>query len=110
MRPGRRRGLGLHDDSPSSPEVPGIRHRRIAHELEVRHPLEQHPYRRAQLEARERRTHAGVDAGPERDMLPSEQAMERARQILDMLRARAGETGLPKFERDYIDRLLRGLY
>lgn len=52
----------------------------------------------------------GEDTGPNRDMLPSEQAMERARQILDMLRARAGETGLPKFERDYIDRLLRGLY
>lgn len=52
----------------------------------------------------------GEDTGPNRDMLPSEQAMERARQILDMLRARAGEMGLPKFERDYIDRLLRGLY
>ncbi|PZF77280.1 TIGR02302 family protein [Aestuariivirga litoralis] len=52
----------------------------------------------------------GEEYGPEKGMLPSEQAMERARQILDMLRARAGDLGLPKYERDYIDRLLRGLY
>ena len=36
--------------------------------------------------------------------------IERARQILEMLRSRAGEQGLPKYERDYIDRLLKGLY
>ena len=35
---------------------------------------------------------------------------KRARQILDMLRSRAGESNLPKIERDYIDRLLKGLY
>jgi uncharacterized protein (TIGR02302 family) len=52
----------------------------------------------------------GEERGPGKDMLPSEMAIERARQILDMLRSRAGETGLPKFERDYIDRLLKGLY
>jgi uncharacterized protein (TIGR02302 family) len=56
------------------------------------------------------RASRGEDAGPNRDMLPSEQALQRAREILDMLRSRAGETGLPKLERDYIDRLLRGLY
>ena len=50
------------------------------------------------------------DTGPDRDMLPSEQAIQRAREILEMLRSRAGETGLPKLERDYIERLLRGLY
>lgn len=50
------------------------------------------------------------DFGPERDMLPSELAIRRAREILDMLRARAGEQGRPRLERDYIDRLLRGLY
>ncbi len=52
----------------------------------------------------------GEDYGPERNMLPSELAIQRAREILDMLRSRAGETGLPQFERDYIERLLRGLY
>lgn len=50
------------------------------------------------------------DTGPRKDMLPSELALQRAREILDMLRARAGDSALPKFERDYIDRLLRGLY
>ncbi|MBC8036648.1 MAG: DUF4175 family protein [Rhizobiales bacterium] len=43
-------------------------------------------------------------------MLPTELAIRRAREILDMLRARAGEQQAPKLERDYIDRLLRGLY
>ena len=53
---------------------------------------------------------SGEEQGNMRDMLPSELAIERARQILDMLRAKAGESGLPKYERDYIDRLLNGLY
>jgi len=53
---------------------------------------------------------SGEDTGPRKDMLPSELAIERARQILDMLRSKAGETGLPKYERDYIERLLNGLY
>ncbi len=52
----------------------------------------------------------GEDYGPERNMLPSELAIQRAREILDMLRSRAGESGLPRLERDYIERLLRGLY
>ena len=52
----------------------------------------------------------GEDFGPERDMLPSELAIQRAREILEMLRSRAGEQGLPRIEKDYIDRLLRGLY
>jgi hypothetical protein len=52
----------------------------------------------------------GEDYGPERNMLPSELAIQRAREILDQLRSRAGETGLPRIERDYIERLLRGLY
>ncbi len=42
--------------------------------------------------------------------LPSELAIRRAREILDMLRSRASEPELPRLERDYIDRLLRGLY
>ena len=52
---------------------------------------------------------AQEDTGPDRDMLPSEQAIARAREILESLRARAGEQ-LPRLERDYIERLLRGLY
>jgi hypothetical protein len=52
----------------------------------------------------------GEDTGPDRDMLPSELAIQRAREILEMLRSRAGDAGLPKIERDYIERLLRGLY
>ncbi|MBC8038165.1 MAG: TIGR02302 family protein [Rhizobiales bacterium] len=52
----------------------------------------------------------GEDRGPDADMLPTELAIRRAREILDMLRARAGEQQAPKLERDYIDRLLRGLY
>ena len=52
----------------------------------------------------------GEDYGPDRNMLPSELAMQRAREILDMLRSRAGDVQLPKIERDYIERLLRGLY
>ncbi|MFO1032672.1 MAG: TIGR02302 family protein [Hyphomicrobiales bacterium] len=50
------------------------------------------------------------DTGPDKNMLPSEQAMERAREILKTLRSRANEGGLSDGERSYIDRLLRGLY
>jgi uncharacterized protein (TIGR02302 family) len=52
----------------------------------------------------------GEDYGPRDDMLPSELAIQRAREILEMLRTRAGDAGLPRLERDYIERLLRGLY
>jgi len=52
----------------------------------------------------------GEDYGPERNMLPSEMAIRRAREILDMLRSRANIPDLPRIDRDYIDRLLRGLY
>jgi uncharacterized protein (TIGR02302 family) len=50
------------------------------------------------------------DYGPDRNMLPSEMAMRRAQEILDALRSRANLPELPRLERDYIDRLLRGLY
>jgi hypothetical protein len=50
------------------------------------------------------------DDGPREDMLPSERSLERARQILETLRAKANERGLTDSERSYIDRLLRGLY
>jgi uncharacterized protein (TIGR02302 family) len=52
----------------------------------------------------------GEDFGPDRNMLPTEQALRRAREILDTLRERASEAGRPRLELDYIDRLLRGLY
>ena len=52
----------------------------------------------------------GDDYGPERDMLPDEAAIERARQILEYLRGRANDATRPRLERDYLDRLLRGLY
>jgi len=52
----------------------------------------------------------GQDYGPNKNILPSELAIRRAREILEMLRSRAGEAGLPRIERDYIERLLRGLY
>lgn len=52
----------------------------------------------------------GEDMGPERDMLPSEMAIRRAREILDMLRSRSNSADLPRIERDYLERLLRGLY
>jgi hypothetical protein len=52
----------------------------------------------------------GEDFGPDRDMLPSELAIQRAREILEQLRSRAGEAELPRLEKDYIERLLRGLY
>ncbi|MFW6076215.1 MAG: TIGR02302 family protein [Hyphomicrobiales bacterium] len=52
----------------------------------------------------------GEDYGPDRNMLPTESAVERAREILEYLRSRANEGSRPRIERDYIDRLLRGLY
>jgi hypothetical protein len=52
----------------------------------------------------------GEDFGPERNMLPSEAAIEKARRILEFLRSRANDGTMQKFERDYLDRLLRGLY
>jgi hypothetical protein len=52
----------------------------------------------------------GEDYGPNRDMVPGEAAIRRAREILDFLRNRANTPDLPRVDRDYIDRLLRGLY
>jgi uncharacterized protein (TIGR02302 family) len=50
------------------------------------------------------------DYGPDRDIVPTEKALRRAREILDLLRSRANLPELPKIDRDYLDRLLRGLY
>jgi uncharacterized protein (TIGR02302 family) len=52
----------------------------------------------------------GDDYGPERNMLPGEAAIERAREILEYLRNRANDANRPQIELDYFDRLLRGLY
>jgi hypothetical protein len=52
----------------------------------------------------------GEDFGPERNMLPSEAAIERARQILETLRNRANQPQRPRIELEYLDRLLKGLY
>ena len=52
----------------------------------------------------------GEDYGPERNMVPGQRAVERAREILKLLRNRANQPQRPRIERDYIDRLLEGLY
>jgi hypothetical protein len=52
----------------------------------------------------------GEDMGPDRDMLPSEMAVRRAREILEMLRSRSNAADIPRIEREYLERLLRGLY
>ncbi|NJM29539.1 MAG: DUF4175 domain-containing protein [Rhizobiales bacterium] len=54
--------------------------------------------------------YSGENHGPDRDMVPGEEALRRAREILEMLRSRANMPELPKLDRDYLDRLLRGLY
>lgn len=51
-----------------------------------------------------------ADDGPDENILPTEQAMRRAREILETLRAKSNEQGLTDGERSYIERLLRGLY
>lgn len=56
------------------------------------------------------RSTRGEEYGPERNMLPGEAAIRRAREILDMLRERANKPDLPRIDKDYIERLLRGLY
>ncbi len=53
---------------------------------------------------------SGEDFGPDRNIVPSEAAVERARRILETLRSRANNPQRPRIELDYIDRLLRGLY
>jgi hypothetical protein len=52
----------------------------------------------------------GDNFGPDKNMLPSELAIRRAREILEILRSRANTPDLPRIDKDYIDRLLRGLY
>ncbi len=51
-----------------------------------------------------------MDPGPGNPLVPDENAMERARRILEYLRRRAEDRTRPPVERNYFDRLLRGLY
>lgn len=48
--------------------------------------------------------------GPDKNMVPSELAMRRAREILEELRSRANEEGLDDDTKAYIDRLLQGQF
>ncbi len=47
---------------------------------------------------------------PDKNLIPSELAMQRAREILEELRNRAGDQALSAEDRAYIERLLKGLY
>ena len=51
-----------------------------------------------------------AEFGSRRNILPGKAAIQRARKILDVLRRRAGDRQRPRAERDYIGRLLKGLY
>ena len=53
---------------------------------------------------------SGEDFGPERNIVPGQAAVERAREILKILRDRANQSQRPRIELDYLDRLLDGLY
>lgn len=50
------------------------------------------------------------DTGPNKNTVPSELAMRRAREILQQLRNRTNDEGLSETQRAYIERLLKGLY
>jgi len=50
------------------------------------------------------------NTGPNKNLVPSELAMRRAREILEELRGRANAEGLDDNTKAYIDRLLKGLY
>ena len=58
---------------------------------------------------RPRATHS-PGTGPDKNLVPSELAMRRAREILEELRAKANAQGLDDETKAYIDRLLKGLY
>ncbi len=53
-----------------------------------------------------RRTGEGSRAGTEGDLLQDEDVYRRARELLDELRRRSGESARPEVERDYLRRLL----
>jgi hypothetical protein len=53
------------------------------------------------------RTPQGLGADTGDVKIPEQSELQKAREILDELRRRAGERFRPELERDYIDRLLR---
>ncbi len=58
---------------------------------------------------RPRATHS-PQTGPDKNLVPSEMAKRRAREILEKLRNRSNDQNLGETERGYIERLLKGLY
>ena len=58
---------------------------------------------------RPRSTH-NPDQGPNKNAVPSEMAIKRAREILEQLRNRSNDQNLGETEKSYIERLLKGLY
>ena len=52
----------------------------------------------------------GAQQSNQENVVPGEAPAKTARRILDELRRRSGAPGLESLERDYIERLLRGLY
>ena len=58
---------------------------------------------------RPRATH-NPDQGPNKNAVPSEMAIKRAREILEQLRNRSNDQNLGETEKSYIERLLKGLY
>jgi uncharacterized protein (TIGR02302 family) len=52
----------------------------------------------------------GAQQSNQENVVPGEAPARTARRILDELRRRSGAPGLESLERDYIERLLRGLY
>ncbi|HEY4995914.1 MAG TPA: DUF4175 family protein, partial [Aestuariivirga sp.] len=49
------------------------------------------------------------NVGPDRNIVPSEIARKKAREILEELRGRANEQGLDSETKDYLNGLLKGL-
>jgi uncharacterized protein (TIGR02302 family) len=56
------------------------------------------------------RASQGSPMDGQENMVPGEAPAQIARRILDELRKRSGQMGLEPVERDYLERLLRGLY
>lgn len=52
----------------------------------------------------------GAEFGPNKDMLPKESEIMRARDIMRALRSRSNDRRRPKVELDYLQRLLDGLF
>lgn len=53
------------------------------------------------------KSNSGTDFGPDRNMLPGQADIQRARQILDAIRERLGNALSPQMEKDYLERLLK---